>query len=78
MNFGNDTGGSLAGKVSSSAPRGTPTLTRWRKNRDGSISGTITGAPGFKNGEFITTSPTTGNAIDGAVVTTASGSRYVI
>ena len=77
LNFASDTGGSLAGKVTSTAPRGTPTLSRWRKNGDGSISGTITGAPGFKNGEFITTSPITGNAVDGTVVTTKSGSRYV-
>ena len=79
FNFGQqDTGASAS--VDSGAttpPRGVPSLSKWRQNRDGSISGSISGSPAFKNGEIITTSPVSGNIADGAIVTTSSGSRYV-
>jgi len=58
------------------APRGVPTISKWRQNRDGSISGFITGSSAFQSGEAITTSPITGEGVGGAVVQTTSGSRY--
>ena len=65
----------VAAKRVSSAPRGVPTISKWRRNRDGSISGQIFGSSGFGEGESITTSPITSDPVDGSVVQTASGSR---
>ena len=61
--------------VSSTAPGGVPTISRWRQERDGSITGVISGSGAFKNGDPVTTSPIRGKAIGGTVVTTKSGSR---
>ena len=61
--------------ASKSAPRGVPTLERWRQNRNGSIAGYIKGSSSFSDGEFVTTSPIVNDAIGGTVVQTASGSR---
>ena len=74
LNFGLDTENVSAARPKS-APKGVPMLSKWRQNSDGSISGTISGSPAFREGEFITTSPVSGNAIDGATVKTSSGSR---
>ena len=65
-------------KKVSSAPRGVPTLSKWRQNRDGSITGLISGSKAYGEGETITTSAITSNAADGIVVQTKSGSRLVI
>mmetsp|Transcript_2932 Transcript_2932/g.4030 ORF Transcript_2932/g.4030 Transcript_2932/m.4030 type:complete len:494 (+) Transcript_2932:42-1523(+) len=62
----------------SAAPRGVPTINRWKQNRDGSISGFISGSPNFREGEAVTTSPITSDPVGGAVVQTASGSRYFL
>lgn len=64
--------------TSKSAPRGVPILNKWRQNRDGSITGFISGSNAFSEGESITTSPITGSAKDGAVVKTVSGSKYFL
>ena len=62
-----------------SAPNGVPTITNWRLNGDGSISGKISGSPNFRDGEAVTTSPIAKGRIErGAVVTTGSGSRYFL
>merc|ERR1712157_455672 len=60
------------------APKGVPVLSGWKENRNGSITGFISGAPGYKNGEFITTSKIKGDVIAGTVVTTQSGSKYFL
>ena len=61
------------------APRGVPTISKWRKNRDGSVTGSITGSPRFSEGEKITTSPiASGDIASGNVVKTGSGSRYFL
>jgi membrane protein involved in colicin uptake len=57
------------------APKGVATISEWKQNRDGSITGRVSGGVGFKDGEKIETSPIGGKAIGGAVVQTASGSR---
>ena len=44
-------------KKAATAPAGVPTLTRWKQNPDGSISGRITGSKSFRSGTEITTSP---------------------
>ena len=54
---------------------GIPTISQWRQEGDGSISGFISGSSAFKNGEPITTSPIRGKAAGGRVVTTKSGSK---
>jgi hypothetical protein len=62
-----------------SAPRGVPTILNWRKNRDGSITGKITGSASFSEGEKVTTSPIATGKIDGGeIVKTGSGSRYFL
>jgi hypothetical protein len=62
------------------APRGVPTISRWRKNFDGSISGRVSGSRDFDNGEKITTSPIPmrGSIASGEVVSTGSGSKYFL
>lgn len=63
----------------SSAPKGVPTISGWKLNGDGSISGRISGSPNFKNGELITTSQIQKGRIEsGSVVQTGSGSRYFL
>lgn len=64
-------------RVVSQAPRGVPSLSRWRKNRDGSVTGFISGSRAYSDGESVTTSPITTDAVDGGLVQTTSGSRYV-
>jgi hypothetical protein len=66
-------------KSKPNAPRGVPTLKKWRKNGDKSITGNISGSPNFKENEKVTTSPIVkGNIAAGEVVTTGSGSRYFL
>jgi len=65
-------------KAAAKAPKGVPTIRRWRQNKDGSIVGSITGSPNYKDGEVVTTSPITGDAVGGTVVQTASRSRYFL
>jgi len=61
------------------APRGVPSINKWRKNRDGSITGQISGSSSFTEGEKITTSPIASGTIDGGeIVRTGSGSRYFL
>lgn len=61
------------------APRGVPTMKRWKMNRDGSITGAISGSPNFREGERVTTSMIVNGRIEsGEVVTTGSGSRYFL
>jgi hypothetical protein len=57
-----------------SPPRGTPVISEWSQNRDGSITGLISGGA-FKEGEKISTSPIGGKAVGGALVETSSGSK---
>ena len=66
-------------KPTKTAPRGVPTLSKWRKNRDGSVSGLISGSSNFSNGERVTTSPIASGALaSGEIVKTGSGSRYFL
>ena len=62
----------------SSAPRGVPTLSKWRQNRDGSISAYIFGSSSFRKGETITTSKIVADVAPGTVVETSSGSKYFL
>ena len=61
------------------APRGVPIINKWKQNKDGSITGLITGSPNFSDNERITTSPIVSGAVSpGNVVTTGSGSKYFL
>merc|ERR1712238_648167 len=60
------------------APRGVPTISSWKQMRDGAIEGVISGSPNFNDGETLTTSPITSDAVGGCVVQTSSGSRYYL
>jgi hypothetical protein len=61
------------------APKGMPTISGWKLNGDGTISGRITGSPNFKQGELITTSQIKNGRIEsGSVVQTGSGSKYFL
>lgn len=63
----------------SKAPVGVPTLSRWRKNPDGSVTGNVSGSSNFTNGEKITTSKIVkGSFASGEIVVTGSGSRYFL
>ena len=54
-----------------------PSITNWKMNKDGSITGKIMKSRYYATGEIITTSKIANEAVDGSVVTTVSGSRYV-
>ena len=57
------------------APRGVPTIERWKAGRDKSITGFIRGSNQFQDGEKVTTSPIAkGNLKSGEVDMTSSGS----
>lgn len=61
------------------APRGVPTMSRWKKNLDGSVTGIISGSKTFTDGERVTTSQIAkGIFAKGEVITTGSGSRYFL
>jgi len=61
------------------APRGVPTISNWKLNGDGSVSGKISGSPNFRDGEKVTTSQIVQGRIEaGAVVQTGSGSKYFL
>lgn len=69
------------GKVKdTNAPRGVPVINKFKSNRDGSVSGFITGSNNFKKGERVTTSKLAPNqkVEAGNVVTTVSGSKYFL
>ena len=62
-----------------SAPPGVPKMAKWRKNRDGSVTGFISGSRNFDEGEKITTSPIVkGDIANGSLVQTGSGSKYFL
>lgn len=62
-----------------SAPFGVPSLSRWRRNSDMSVSGLVKGSRAFEDGARVTTSPiTSGTIASGEVVRTGSGSRYFL
>ncbi len=61
------------------APKGVPTITGWKLDRDGCISGRISGSSNFRDGEQVTTSPIAQGRIEpGSTVKTGSGSRYFL
>jgi hypothetical protein len=53
-----------------------PALSMWTQNADGSVVGFVSNSEDFRTGTKITTSPVSGSAKAGTVVTTVSGSRY--
>jgi hypothetical protein len=55
-----------------------PTLSMWHQNEDGSITGVISNSRQFKPGTKITTSPARGKASDDSIITTVSGSKYLL
>jgi len=55
---------------------GIPVLSRWRQNKDGSLTGYVSNSSSFRTGTRITTSPVPKGAKGGSVVRTGSGSRY--
>jgi len=56
-----------------------PSLKNWGVNKDKSITGMVYGSAGFRNGVEITTSTiSSGEFKAGSVVTTSSGSRYLL
>jgi hypothetical protein len=57
------------------APRGIATISNWQQNRDGSITGFISGSPSFADGEKITIPPITTDAAGDTVFTTVTGSK---
>jgi len=66
-------------KTQQLAPAGVPELKRWKKNKDDSITGFITGSSAFSIGEKVTTSPIAKGKIEsGNVIRTESGSKYFL
>jgi hypothetical protein len=58
------------------AKEGTPSLSMWTQNPDGTITGFISNSKDFRTGTKITTSPVKKGPKAGTVVTTGSGSQY--
>ena len=66
-------------KVLDSPPRGVPSIFKFKKQPDNSISGLIFGSPAYDDGERITTSPIVrGDIADGSLVVSGSGSKYFL
>ena len=65
-------------KNKSKAPGGIATISKWRRNRNGSISGLIFNSKIADDGDSITTSPVKGNVEEGTIIETCSGSRYAV
>jgi hypothetical protein len=66
-------------KAKKPAPRGIPKLAKWRKNRDSTITGIISGSPSYDEGDRVTTSSIVSGTIgSGEVVQTGSGSKYYL
>lgn len=79
FDFGSSKTPTLSTKSGSSfAPRGIPIISKWKQARDGSITGVISGSEKFNDGDPVTTSPIRGSAVGGTVVTTESGSKYIL
>jgi hypothetical protein len=77
LGFGGADLGSFFGGLK--APDGVPTLLKWSTNKDGTITGVISGSPSMDDGEYITTSPiASGEKKRGKTVTTQSGSKYFL
>lgn len=70
--------GTFSIKNAKFGPKRIPTLRKWKQNKDGSISGRIFGSKGFKENEFVTTSPMMGEPVANSVARTISGSRYYL
>lgn len=66
--------------ASKQPPKGVPVMSKFKKNRDGSITGFISGSKNFEEGEKITTSKLApGQVIEaGNVIQTISGSKYFL
>ena len=61
------------------APKGVPTISGWKLNREGCVSGRISGSSNFRDGEQVTTSPIAQGRIEsGSTVKTGSGSKYFL
>lgn len=66
-------------KAKKPAPRGVPKISKWRTNRDSSITGIISGSPGYDDGDRVTTSAIVSGTVEaGEVVQTGSGSKYYL
>lgn len=61
-------------------PKGVPVMSKFTKNRDGSITGFISGSKNFEEGEKITTSKLAPDQVieAGNVIQTVSGSKYFL
>lgn len=61
-------------------PKGIPIISGFKQNRDGSLTGFISGSKSFKDGEKVTTSKLApGQTVaSGKVVTTVSNSKYFL
>lgn len=72
--------GAAKGKTKTGGPSGVPVINKFKQNRDGSVTGFITGSANFKEGEKVTTSKLAPNqkVESGNVVVTVSGSKYFI
>jgi hypothetical protein len=77
--FGGSSPSTSKPKAKKPAPRGVPTIAKWRTNRDGSITGIISGSPGYDDGDRVTTSAIASGTVEaGEVVQTGSGSKYYL
>jgi hypothetical protein len=77
ISLGSPGAAAAAAKSKSTAKNdGIPTLSNWKQEADGSITGNIRNSKMFREGQKITTSPIRKGAKAGTVVTTSSGSKY--
>jgi hypothetical protein len=63
----------------SDAPVSVPTLSRWKVNTDGTVTGVINGSEAIRDGNLVTTSPIVrGDLKKSSTVITQSGSMYFL
>lgn len=77
LNFlGSNSDDSSSSTSTSKAPGGIPTLSKWKQNADGSVTGLISGSKAFRNNESVTTSPIKSKSLSpDSLVVTVSGSK---
>ncbi|KAG7361167.1 hypothetical protein IV203_036267 [Nitzschia inconspicua] len=65
--------------IKKEAPKGVPTIERWKVGRDKAVTGFIRGSNQFRDGEKVTTSPISKGILkSGEMVVTSSGTRYFL
>ena len=76
--FGDTKPGFVVEELIKAKPKGVPVLSKWKLNKDGTITGVLSNSIVYPDGQIVTTSMINSDVADNTVVTTESGSRYYL